>query len=285
MEKNNIIKDFSWDGMAIEHHFQNYYKITLDDVIFLGGYLIDYNPNENMLNKSFSSDYLEKYVYPDAKDLDSKISSNYKLLENGKGPCYKSLQELLEYFAFYVKVDFELNLRKFYDSTIVNKILSFLFEKYVIYKLDSLNSVNHLRGRPDFYFQDTGLICHLIGFKNTRELCIDSRYGNIFKNFVINEVIKILRKYKYNKTLPIGYKWDEQGHKVDLVISKRNHNLLINIIPSDDFYFQMIDNLKYLGDKNDERILVYQGIEAKEYNGIKVMPVKDFLNYCYESFS
>ena len=43
---------------------------------------------------------------------------------------------------------------------------------------------------PKLYFTDTGLVCHLLNLQNGKELSNSYLAGNIFENFVVNEIKK-----------------------------------------------------------------------------------------------
>ena len=48
---------------------------------------------------------------------------------------------------------------------------------------------------PKLYFTDTGLVCHLLNLQNGKELSNSYLAGNIFENFVVNEIKKSWAKW------------------------------------------------------------------------------------------
>lgn len=164
--------------------------------------------------------------------------------------------------------------------------LLFIFNKnHIVYTLQPYTTnINTTKQETvqKLYFYDTGLLCYMLGIKNVEQLLDNHiRYGHIFENFVINEVRKRLydRGYKHSTC----FMWDTQCNEVDLMISLKNHNQLIEIKSSHGHKPKGKEQLKHFNIKNAEKILVYQGEKSFEVDGIKVMPLKEFLKYFNQS--
>lgn len=69
---------------------------------------------------------------------------------------------------------------------------------------------------PKLYFTDTGLVCHLLNLQNGKELSNSYLAGNIFENFVVNEVKK---SWAHNgKEANFFFFRDNTGMEIDLII-------------------------------------------------------------------
>ncbi len=69
---------------------------------------------------------------------------------------------------------------------------------------------------PKVYFIDTGLLCHLIGITEKRQLYSSPLFGMIFENFCFSEIIKILSIN--NKCRNIFFLRTNKGLEVDMMI-------------------------------------------------------------------
>ena len=80
---------------------------------------------------------------------------------------------------------------------------------------------------PKLYFYDTGLLCHLLGIKNTVALKKNNAYGALFENWAISEI----RKNNFNAGQNEGmyYFRDNVGNEVDLITEKNEEPLAIEI--------------------------------------------------------
>lgn len=69
---------------------------------------------------------------------------------------------------------------------------------------------------PKLYFTDTGLVCHLLNLQNGKELSNSYLAGNIFENFVVNEIKK---SWAHNgKEANFYFYRDNTGMEIDLII-------------------------------------------------------------------
>lgn len=158
--------------------------------------------------------------------------------------------------------------------------LSSLESDLIVYTLSSYSYSN-----SKLYFQDTGVLCRLLGIQDVEQLRKHPQYGSIFENFVINKVRMCLYEHNPLDHPKLYFLRDKQGPEVDLVIPKKAHRQLIEIKCSTDYRSGMDKGLKYFSREGDENIIVYQGTKVCEFSGMKLMPIKDFLKYCYQSFS
>jgi len=71
---------------------------------------------------------------------------------------------------------------------------------------------------PKVYFLDVGLVCYLMGIQNEKHLLNGPMAGQLFENFVIQEVIKL--HYNNGKRTNIYYLRTHNQLEIDLIIEK-----------------------------------------------------------------
>jgi len=134
--------------------------------------------------------------------------------------------------------------------------------------------------QPKLYFYDTGLLCALLGLRDSDQLNAHYLRGNIFESFVVSEYVKM----RYHAGLrPNAFFWrDNTGHEIDLLLEEGLHLRAVEIKSgetlNDTFfkglqYFKRISGLPedcfhliYGGDKNLSRkhgeVFGWRNIEA-----------------------
>jgi hypothetical protein len=79
------------------------------------------------------------------------------------------------------------------------------------------NRTKSLTKTPKLYLCDTGLLCHLLGIADTREL-LDAPYaGAVWETFVCGELRRHLR---YGRRAGDLYFWRDRGREVDFVVHR-----------------------------------------------------------------
>lgn len=115
------------------------------------------------------------------------------------------------------------------DHATVRRWISFLQAGYVIDLLRPhfVNYSKRLVKTPKLYFQDTGVLCYLLGIRKPGDLQTHPLRGAIFENFVVNELRKL---YIHHGQRPPLYFWRETGgREVDIVIDLGGRQLPIEI--------------------------------------------------------
>jgi predicted AAA+ superfamily ATPase len=115
------------------------------------------------------------------------------------------------------------------DHATVRRWISFLQAGYVIDLLRPhfVNYSKRLVKTPKLYFQDTGVLCYLLGIRKPGDLQTHPLRGAIFENFVVNELRKL---YIHQGQRPPLYFWRETGgREVDVVIDLGGKQLPIEI--------------------------------------------------------
>lgn len=114
---------------------------------------------------------------------------------------------------------------------------------------------------PKLYFNDTGLVCFLLGIKTVQDLAIHPLRGAIFEAFIFSEV----NKWFYNQGLrSSAYFWrDVQGHEIDGVIEKSFDTVVpleikagVTIQPS---FFKGIQDWQKISGQQNKGYVIYGG--------------------------
>ena len=115
------------------------------------------------------------------------------------------------------------------DHTTVRRWISFLQAGYVIDLLRP-HFVNHskrLVKTPKLYFQDTGVLCLLLGIRDAGDLRTHPLRGAVFENFVFTELRKL---YIHHQQRPPLYFWRETGgREIDFIIDQGATRLPIEV--------------------------------------------------------
>jgi predicted AAA+ superfamily ATPase len=104
------------------------------------------------------------------------------------------------------------------DVKTVNSWLSVLESTYIIKLLQPYyeNYNKRVVKTPKLFFYDTGIVCSLLGIRNTKELSVSSFRGKLFENFILKEVMKAIKNNGYQTEL---YYWKiNNGIEIDIIV-------------------------------------------------------------------
>jgi uncharacterized protein len=161
---------------------------------------------EERLLKFLSESYLYKDIF---------------LFKGIKKP--EKILELLKLLAWQIgsEVNYnELSKTLKIDNQTVESYITMLEQSFVIYKLNAYhtNQRNELKKSKKIYFNDLGIRNSLINDFRPMELRND--VGNLFENFVINELRK---QNEYKQIFANFYFWRTTDQKeIDLIVEKNN---------------------------------------------------------------
>ena len=130
---------------------------------------------------------------------------------------------------------------------------------------------------PKLYFYDTGLACSLLGIQKPSQLTTHPLKGNLFENFVINELIK--NRFNRNESNNLYFWRDNSGNEIDIVIDEGNRLHPVEIKSGKTItpdYFKGIIFWNKLTGKEGGTI-IYAGNEVQKRNGaIDILPWNKF---------
>ena len=131
---------------------------------------------------------------------------------------------------------------------------------------------------PKIYFTDTGLLCYLVGLRDTEHAAFGPMGGAIFENLVVAEFFKI---YIHRGEEPSLYYWrTSAGSEVDLVIETQDQLIPIEIKLSETARLEMskeiVNFLKDFKGKADQGYVLYPGSATLPLGrGVVTMPLSD----------
>ncbi len=156
---------------------------------------------------------------------------------------------------------------------------SILESSYIIFQLQPYyqNFSKRVVKTPKLYFYDTGLLCYLLGIRETVSLTTNQFKGNLFENLVIAELQKQNHHQYLHKDF---YFWrDSHGNEVDLVIPVANMLDIFEIKASETITSQQFKGLDYLQQIAQSAVanktLIYGGNESQARTNYQVKAWND----------
>ena len=234
---------------------------SLNKILFTGGYPAIYS--RRLTPQEWFANYIRTYVDRDVRQIRNigSLSVFNKFLRL----CAARTGQLLNMSS--------LSIEAGVDNKTIQSWLSVLQSSYVIHLLRPHyeNFNKRLVKMPKLYFYDTGLLCALLEINGEKMLEVHPLRGNIFENYIINELIK----QRFNQGLQSNlYFWrDNKGVEIDLV-SHTGRSLSATEIKSgatmQDVFFKNLMYWNKLSGVKGGR-LIYGGDESYVYKGFNVV--------------
>ncbi|MCC7141378.1 MAG: ATP-binding protein [Candidatus Eisenbacteria bacterium] len=136
------------------------------------------------------------------------------------------------------------------------------------------NFGKRVRRRPKLIWNDTGLVCCLLGIRSPAILATHPLRGAIFETFVAGE----LRKAYTNRgrEAPLYYWRDASGHEVDLVVDLGDRLIGIEVKSGETFNPSMLDGLRWWhalsGNDRSSGILIHGGARTFRIDDFSIRP-------------
>ena len=248
--------------------FNNYDEINVEDKFFeymkYGGLpaitLIKDKPD---LVMSYLNDIYNTIVKKDI--IDRNGIKDIALLEN----IIKYLATNIGSSVSSTKISDYLNSNKItYKSNhqTIDNYLNMLEKSFIMYKADRTDIRNKtlIKTLGKYYISDVGIRNIILGFRNIDE-------GHLLKNIVYLELLR--RGYKVN----IGKTGD---YEVDFVAENPNKIVYYQVTKSldnEDVKFRELRSLESIPDNYEKIILTLDKTINKDYNGIKIINLLDWL--------
>ncbi len=203
----------------------------------------------------FYSDYLQTYVERDVRTI--KNIGNLNTFRRFLQLCAGRTGQILNLDSLATDTGISLNTAKSW--------LSILEASYIVYLLQPhhKNFSKRLVKRPKIYFYDTGLACNLLKIASVDQLDLHYLKGNLFENFVINELLKTKLN---NGQIPNLYFWrDNHGTEIDCLVETATRLIPIEIKSSSTYRNDFFKNLTYFNklanNSSSGSYLIYNGDE------------------------
>ena len=209
--------------------------------------------DRNLPSADFYSNYIETYVQRDVTQLinirDIRTFRTFLVL------CASRVGQLLNLNSLANECGISQPTAKAW--------LSILESSYILFTLPPYfqNFSKRVVKSPKLYFYDTGLICYLLGVKESKTLIVNALKGNLFENLIVAEQKKQNHHQCHNKEL---YFWrDTSGHEIDLLIPNITQFDIFEIKASETInssQFKGMDFVEKISvDKVASKTLIYGG--------------------------
>lgn len=214
-------------------------------------------------------DYVQTYVTRDLRQLINVVDLNkfMTLLRLVAGCCSQRVN--LESLGDDAGV----------DHTTVKRWLSILQASYIIELVQPhyQNFNKRLIKAPKIHFNDTGLLCYLLGIQKPEDLQSHHLIGGIFESFVFSEIKKTF--LHSNLEAPVYYWQDQSKKEIDVIIDRGQLQFPVEIKSGKTISRDYFKHLQYwLGlEKNPQEsgCLVYGGNQRQLRNNIQILPWHD----------
>jgi uncharacterized protein len=106
------------------------------------------------------------------------------------------------------------------DYKTVQSWITVLQASYITYLLPPYyqNFNKRITKSPKLYFFDTGLLCYLLGITRPEQILNHALKGQLFENFVINELLK--KRYNHAQQSNLFFFRDSAGNEIDVLVDK-----------------------------------------------------------------
>jgi len=211
-------------------------------------------------------DYVQTYIERDVRSLsnigDLETFTRFLTL------CAGRAAQLLNYSGLASDCGISVDTARRWISVLKTSFIVFLLPPH------HRNFNKRVVKSPKLYFYDTGLLCQLLGIRETAQIVPHPLRGAIFENHVVAEVAKAYLHHR--RTPPLFFWRDRTGHEVDLLIEEANLLYPVEIKSGNTMSPDMLDGLLWWTDlaglPPDVATLVYGGDEIFEQKNVAVRP-------------
>ena len=164
--------------------------------------------NRNVPSELFYPGYVQTYLERDVRSLQNVGSlAQFNLFLK---LCAGRVGQVLNFSALAADAGVSVNTSKAWFSV--------LEASYIVFRLQPhyKNYNKRLVKSPKLYFNDTGLVCYLLGIEGAIQLSTHYALGSLFENFVIAECYK--QRLARGKREGLYYWKDNKGMEVDLLV-------------------------------------------------------------------
>lgn len=229
----------------------------IDDVyeyIYQGSYPRLYD--KKIPASRYYSDYIATYIERDVRSI--KYIENLTTFNLFIKLCAGRVGQLLNINSLASDTGITFNTAK--------KWLSVLKTSYILYTVEPYhkNYKKRLVKSSKLFFYDTGIVCNLLNIRSAKQLETHYMRGNIFENFIINELIKNGLNQGENTNL---YFWrDNHGKEIGCIIEQAEKILAIEIKSgmtyNSDFFKNIIHWNKISKTAVENNYVVYGGADS-----------------------
>ena len=189
---------------------KNHFKLKLSqkkllELMFKGGYPEIWSGNFD--TDEFFSNYVSTYIQKDIRQI-INVKNLYDF-ERFMSLLASRVGQLLNYNKMASDIGVSsMTIKSWVNALEASNVLFILKPFYN-------NLGKRLVKSPKIYFMDSGLLCHLIGFRKSDELKNSSLLGNLFENFVLGQLLRT--QGNKGKKANLFFYRDHWGHELDFI--------------------------------------------------------------------
>lgn len=214
--------------------------------------------------KLFYNSYLNTYIERDVRQL-ANIGQHLDFIRFIR-LCAGRSGQLLNISSLATEAGIAYNTCKTW--------LAHLTAGYVVFLLQPhhQNFNKKIIKTPKLYFNDTGLLCALLGIDSEETLALHPLRGAIFENLVFTE----LMKYGVNNGMnqPIWFWRDNHGTEIDFLLEHNSSFTAIEVKSGMNFHNEYLNNLKKYAAYNPDlagKMVLYNGTIERTFETTKLL--------------
>nr|VFJ70293.1 MAG: hypothetical protein BECKFW1821C_GA0114237_102223 [Candidatus Kentron sp. FW] len=152
--------------------------------------------------------------------------------------------------------------------------ISVLEASYILFQLrpHHANFGKRLTKSPKIYFYDTGLLCWLLGIRETDQLATHPLRGAIFETFVVSELVKT--RFNRGEHAELYFWRDSNGNEVDVIADVGTNPMPIEIKSGQtlnrEFFMGLERWMLLAGSQAIGPTLIYGGTHQHTRKGVRV---------------
>lgn len=130
------------------------------------------------------------------------------------------------------------------DAKTIRHWISILEASFILFKLPPYfeNFGKRTIKSPKYYFTDVGLLCYLLGIRESEQITRDPLVGQIFENLVVIECLKT--RYNKGQMADLYFFRDSKGNEVDVLAQSGRNTCAIEIKSSSTFSVEQLKGLR-----------------------------------------
>ncbi len=196
-------------SLSVEE-LKSHFKWRIDqkkimELIFKGGYPEIWSTKSAV--DEFFLNYISSYIQRDIRQIVQV--KNLHDFETFMGLLASRVGQLLNYNKIACDVGVSCPTIKSWVSALETGNVLFLLKPFYN------NLGKRLVKSPKLYFTDTGLLCHLIGFRHQQEIKNSNLLGKLFENFVLGQILR--KEANQGKKANLFFYRDQKGLEIDFV--------------------------------------------------------------------
>ena len=148
------------------------------------------------------------------------------------------------------------------DAKTIRHWISILEASFILFKLQPYfeNFGKRIIKSPKYYFTDVGLLCYLLGIRESEQITRDPLVGQIFENLVVIECLKT--RYNKGQMADLYFFRDSKGNEVDILAQSGRTINAIEVKSASTFRMEQLKDLQHfktIAEHANLNYLIYTG--------------------------